>query len=119
MFGRSQLLDKTFTSSLSMPRLTLIRSRLSVFNVAELSINGVPWYVARSHRHSTGEYGRKSHPVSGSATFRSRRVLWTANVKPKPYLRLVNSNVADLELADSSLDVGGCKGLHIAEENMG
>ena len=35
------------------------------------------------------------------------------------YLRLVNSNVADLKLADPSLDVGGCKGLHIAEENMG
>ena len=37
----------------------------------------------------------------------------------KPYLRLVNSNVADLELADSSLDVGGCEGLHIAEGNTG
>ena len=36
----------------------------------------------------------------------------------KLYLRLVNSNVANLELADPSLDVGGCKGLHIAEENM-
>ena len=69
MFGRSQLLDNTFTSSLSMPRLTLILSRLSEFKVAELSMNGAPWKVARSHRHSTGEYGRKSQPVSGSATY--------------------------------------------------
>ena len=36
-----------------------------------------------------------------------------------PYLCFVNSNVADLELADPSLDVRGCKGLDIADENMG
>ena len=53
MFGRSQLADNTFTSSLSMPRLTLILQRLSEFKVAELSMNGAPWKVARSHRHST------------------------------------------------------------------
>ena len=43
MFGLSQLLDKTITSSLSMPKLALILSRLSVFSVAELSMNGTPW----------------------------------------------------------------------------
>ena len=54
-FGLSQLLDKTSTSSLSIPRLTLILSRLSVLKVAELSMKGVCWNVARSQRQSTGE----------------------------------------------------------------
>ena len=69
MFGLSQLLDNTNTSSLSMPRLTLIRSRLSVLRVAELSMKGTPWYVARNQRQSSGEYGLKLQPRSGSATF--------------------------------------------------
>ena len=43
IFGLSQLLDSTNTSSLSMPRLILILSRLVVLKVAELSINGTPW----------------------------------------------------------------------------
>ena len=67
MFGLSQLLDNTNTSSL--PRLTLIRSRLSVLKVAELSMKGTPWYVARNQRQSSGEYGLKLQPRSGSATF--------------------------------------------------
>ena len=52
-----------------MPRLTLIRSRLSVLRVAELSMKGTPWYVARNQRQSSGEYGLKLQPRSGSATF--------------------------------------------------
>ena len=48
MLGRSQVEDKTLTSSLSMPKLSLILSRLSVLSVAELSMNGTPWYVALS-----------------------------------------------------------------------
>ena len=55
MLGRSQVEDKTLTSSLSMPKLSLILSRLSVLSVAELSMNGTPWYVALSQRHRAGE----------------------------------------------------------------
>ena len=36
----------------------------------------------------------------------------------EPYLRLVNSNVADFEFADPSLDVRGSQRFHIAEENI-
>ena len=117
MFGRSQLLDNTFTSSLSMPRLTLILSRLSEFRVAELSMNGAPWKVARSQRHSTGEYGRKSQPVSGSATYQLHGIAFFF-CETKSYLRLIHSNVADVELTYPSLDVRGCQGLNIAKENM-
>ena len=73
MFGLSQLLDKTITSSMPMPRLALILVRLSVLSVAELSING-------SQRHSTGEYGRKSQPPSGSATYEGKIILLCFNV---------------------------------------
>jgi hypothetical protein len=55
MLGRLQVEDKTLTSSLSMPKLSLILSRLSVLSVAELSMNGTPWYVALSQRHRAGE----------------------------------------------------------------
>ena len=36
----------------------------------------------------------------------------------KSYLRLIHSNVADVELTYPSLDVRGCQGLNIAKENM-
>ena len=96
----------------------MILSRLSVLKVAELSMKGVCWNVARSQRQSTGEEGRKSHPPRGSATCSSLSNTDVLCDQKISHLCLVDRNVTDVQLTDPPLNIRRCQGLHITDKDM-